>query len=134
MRFTPTLAICIVAGVAGGIALARPAPAPAPAQAAAPAVEAVESPGATVTPAGPPALDIAGFAFPTDLVVPAGAVVEITNADAAPHTVVGDDGAFASDVVAAGGTASITAPTAPGTYPYACTIHPSMTGRFVVQG
>lgn len=141
MRTTPTLAICLAAGVATGIALARPAPTPA----APNSTETVAAPGdqgahaPAQQPAAPAAgataasLTIADFAFPTDLVAAPGAAVEIVNADTAPHTVVATDGAFATDVLDANGTAVITAPQIAGTYLYACSIHPSMTGRLIVQ-
>ncbi|MGD9704558.1 MAG: cupredoxin domain-containing protein [Acidimicrobiia bacterium] len=76
-------------------------------------------------------LTIAGSAFsPQELSVPAGDI-EVTNEDGFAHTVTADDGAF--DVRVEGGdTASITVET-PGTYPFHCSIHSSMTGTIVVS-
>ncbi len=63
----------------------------------------------------------------------AGATVDIANNDTAAHTVTADDGSF--DVkVDAGATATITAPSAPGSYSFLCSIHISMKGVLVVTG
>jgi plastocyanin len=82
----------------------------------------------------PPAgqVEIHGFAFdPATLTVQSGAVVHFVNHDSAPHTATADGGAFDSGTIAGGNSGEITAGAA-GTYPYHCTIHPSMTGTLVV--
>jgi len=76
-------------------------------------------------------ITIQDFAFGKSTSVPAGTTVTITNMDGQDHTVTADDGSF--DVVVKGnGTASFTAPTKPGSYPFRCTFHPSMLGTLVV--
>jgi plastocyanin len=49
------------------------------------------------------------------------------------HTVTSDDGAFDSGILEGGETFSHTF-TTPGTYPYACLIHPEMRGTVIVSG
>jgi plastocyanin len=59
--------------------------------------------------------------------------VAVTNTDSAAHTVTGD-GLNQFDVQApAGQTVTFTAPTAPGTYPFHCSIHPNMHGSLIVK-
>jgi plastocyanin len=71
-----------------------------------------------------------GFAFvPPELTVAAGTTVTWTNADAALHTVVGSG--LSGELAASGGTFEHTFDEA-GSFPYACTIHPSMTGTITV--
>ncbi len=63
-----------------------------------------------------------------------GATVAITNMDTAAHTVTADEGsAFDAEVKGGGGTATFTAPTKPGSYPYHCTFHPGMHGVLIVK-
>jgi plastocyanin len=81
---------------------------------------------------GGAAVDIAGFAFaPGSIEVVAGTTVTWTNSDAAPHTVTAADGSFDSGELAQGQSYSLTFDT-PGSYAYACAIHPQMTGTVVV--
>jgi plastocyanin len=47
--------------------------------------------------------------------------------------VTSDDGKSFNVTVAAGGTATFTAPTKPGTYPFHCSVHPQMHGTLVVK-
>ena len=93
-------------------------------------------PGTTagaVTP-GAPTITIKDFEYGEPLTVPPGAVVTVTNLDAAGHTVTADQGqAFDVDVRGSGGTATFTAPSAPGSYPYYCTYHPNMRGTLIVK-
>ena len=70
----------------------------------------------------PPALDVA-----------VGATVRWENIDGDDdHTVTSADGAFNSGVLPAGSAFEYTFD-APGTFPYFCAIHPSMTGTVVVR-
>jgi amicyanin len=76
---------------------------------------------------------IADFAFsPPTLTIAVGDTVTWTNEDAVVHTATSTAGAFDSGDLAQGESYSLTF-TAPGTYMYLCTPHPSMTGQIVVQ-
>jgi len=65
--------------------------------------------------------------------VKAGSEVYFQNKGPSDHTMTADDGSFDTKPVAAGKTAEVDAPTAPGTYTFHCSIHPSMTGTLTVQ-
>jgi plastocyanin len=126
LRFTPTLAICAIGAVVTGALLALP---PAD-DSAAPA-----APLASV-PAGAPApveIRISDFSFGQPRTVAAGAVVLVSNADAAAHTLTAEDGTFDTGSVDEGTTISFTAPAVPGRYEFFCDIHPTMTGELVVD-
>ena len=76
---------------------------------------------------------IAGFAFsPQTITIDVGDSVTWTNNDDVDHTATGS-GFDTSTITSGGGTATVTFDTA-GTFAYACTIHPSMTGTVVVDG
>jgi amicyanin len=90
------------------------------------------TPPVSALPAGPNAVNIAGFAFaPATLNVKAGTTVTWTNKDEDPHTVVAGDGSFRSQALGSGGTYSYTFPAA-GSFDYICSIHPFMHGNVVV--
>lgn len=77
-------------------------------------------------------IDIADFAFaPTELTITVGDTVTWTNLDSVMHTATSVNGSFDSGELEQGDSYSLTF-TAPGTYDYLCTPHPSMTGRIVV--
>ena len=98
--------------------------------AAAGGTTATTAAGGTASAAGA-SLTISGFAFsPDKLTVAAGAKITITNKDGVEHTVTADDGSFHAPV--SGETATLTAPTKPGTYAYHCNIHTTMHGTLVV--
>jgi len=79
------------------------------------------------------AVTIASFAFsPASLTVTAGDSVTWSNNDSTGHTATAGDGSFDTGTIAPGATASVTFATA-GTFAYACTIHPTMTGTIVVE-
>jgi plastocyanin len=148
----PTLIICLAAGIAAGIGLARPdldpsssSPAPVASEAADPAAAASpygggDEPAAdTGSDAGSgdeaaASITISNFDFGGETIVAPGATVTVSNTDGAPHTVTADDGDFDTGQIAAGETATFVAPTEPGTYEFFCGVHPSMTGSLVVQG
>jgi len=158
IRATVTLGICLGAGLAAGIGLARPGllvedtavPAPAaaaPAGATTGTPSAPASPGygrpdtsapAAATPAAPaPAaapVTIENFAFAGGGTVAPGAAVEVVNADSAAHTLTAEDRSFDTGTLESGGRATITAPAGPGTYRFFCAIHPSMEGTLTVAG
>lgn len=97
---------------------------------------------AQTTPAPTPAttqsetreVTIASFAFsPASVTVKAGTTVKWTNKDGAPHSIVSSDGQFtASSVLTNGGSYQLKFDK-PGTYTYACGLHPSMSGTIIVQ-
>ncbi len=153
---TITLAICLAAGVAAGIGLARPGNpstgtppnAAAGTQAAADAPSAGTGYGAeTPAPADADggqvaaapaaqagAIDIAGFAFGDPITVGAGSTITVTNLDGAAHTLTSNDGLFDTGSLAGGSATDIGAPGQPGTYSFFCSIHPSMQGTVTVTG
>ena len=156
LRATPTIAICLIAGTAAGVALARPsdtAPsAPAPAAAVAEATTAPDSPylGNGVGPANKPgtddnsdageaaaaptpvAINIEGFAYSGATTVAPGTPIVVTNLDGAPHTVTATNGEFDTGNLGQNEQATFIAPTTPGTYEFFCVIHPSMVGQLTV--
>jgi len=82
---------------------------------------------------GAHAIEIADFAFaPATLTIAVGDSVTWTNADAVVHTATSTSGAFDSGDLATGESYTLTF-SAPGTYAYLCTPHPTMTGRIVVE-
>ena len=104
-----------------------------PASSAAPSSAPSAAGGAGGAPAaGTPAVTIKGFAFnPATITVPAGTTISWTNEDGVRHTVTLDSGATTSDALSTGATWSQTF-TAAGTFPYHCSIHPSMKGSVTV--
>ena len=70
----------------------------------------------------------------SSLTVKSGSTVTFENTGNATHTMTADDGAFDSGRVAPGSSATITAPTAAGSYPFHCAIHSSMTATLTVEG
>ena len=119
MKLTGSLIVCAAAGLfTAGALLFDDAPAPAQ-----PSSSGAASAGTQI--------EISGFAFASSPVAPGGSVVA-ANRDAEPHTVTAADGSFDSGSIGGGLAVSFTAPAAPGTYAFVCTIHPSMTGQLVV--
>ena len=81
----------------------------------------------------PVSISISGFKYePQSITVKKGTKVIWTNLDSSSHTVTGDTLAGpTSSLLPEGGTYSYTFNT-PGTYPYHCSPHPSMTGTITV--
>jgi plastocyanin len=76
---------------------------------------------------------IKNFMFmPMTLTVAPGTKITVSNEDSATHTLTATDKSFDSGDIAPGKTATITAPTKPGTYGYLCDIHQYMTGMIKV--
>ena len=74
-----------------------------------------------------------GVAFtPNVLTVAKGDSVVWVNKDAFPHTATARDKSFDSTEIAAGKSWRFTAKR-PGTFPYVCTLHPTMKGTLVVK-
>jgi plastocyanin len=97
------------------------------------------SPPATGSSATAPAtagstITIQSFAFGTPLTAKPGQTIAVVNQDSAPHTVTADDGKSFDAKAGPGGSGSFTAPTAPGTYAFHCTVHPNMHGTLTVTG
>jgi len=92
-------------------------------------------PPASVPPAATgDSITIANFAFnPPTLTVKVGTTVTWTNTDSATHTVTWADGSPASGSLTVGGTAYTRTFDSPGTFAYACGIHPAMKGTVVVE-
>ena len=114
-----------------------PAPtAPTPAASAPAPTPAAPTPAPTPVTAQPETREIAiaSFAFsPASVTVKAGTNVKWTNKDGAPHSIVSSDGQFtASSVLSNGGSYQFKFDK-PGTYNYACGLHPSMSGQIIVQ-
>lgn len=85
-------------------------------------------------PAARTAVGIVDFAFvPATIEVAAGSTVDWSNQDSFDHSVVADDGSFASDPMGNGDGFSFAFDVA-GTYAYICGIHPSMAGTVVIIG
>ncbi len=79
-------------------------------------------------------VEIKNFAFnPGTVTVKVGTKVTWTNNDSAPHTVTSDSGSplNSKSILSPGQSFSYTFTTA-GTFPYHCTIHPTMKGQVVV--
>ena len=78
-------------------------------------------------------IEVKNFMFaPTQLTVKAGSTVTWTNKDEEPHTVVSDTGSFRSGAIDTNESFSFRFDK-PGTYHYACSIHPRMVGTIIVQ-
>ena len=97
------------------------------------------SPSASGSAAAAPAaagstITIRSFAFGSPLTVKPGQSIAVVNQDSAPHTVTADDGKSFDAKAGPGGSGSFTAPMAPGTYAFHCTVHPSMHGTLTVTG
>ena len=77
---------------------------------------------------------IENFTFsPETLTVPVGTEVTWENRDDIPHTVTSDDTTtFASTLLDTGDRFSFQF-TQPGTYPYFCSVHPTMTAKVIVE-
>jgi plastocyanin len=77
---------------------------------------------------------IKNFAFgPATMTVAPGTKITVVNQDRAPHSVTAINKAFDTGTIVGGKSGQITAPSTPGTYPYICTLHPSMTGTLIVK-
>ncbi len=93
----------------------------------------VQNPSSTTHAQGD--ITIMNFAFsPQSITVKPGQTVTIVNNDSVTHTFTSDDGtSFNTNSIEPGATATITAPSASGTYGFHCNIHKSMTGTLIVQ-
>ncbi len=145
LKTTPTIAICLAAGLAAGVALARPGDPDSistdsryessadVAADAGPGPYGGDSGDQPSEPAAQLAFTIEGFDFAGPADVPAGAIVEVTNLDGANHPLTSDDGLFDTGGLGQNDAATFVAPDAPGTYTFFCVIHPAMQGAFDVS-
>jgi plastocyanin len=77
---------------------------------------------------------IANFAFdPAQVTITTGTTVSWNNEDSVPHTVTSTDGAFDSGIFDPGATFTWTF-SQPGSFPYACQLHPQMQGTVIAEG
>lgn len=133
---TASLVVCVAAaGVAVGALALEPGDSPAPA-AGTPPTSITEGGGSYGAANGGGAgsgatLAIRDFRFAATSVAPSG-LVTVDNGDSAAHTVTAEDGEFDSGEVRGGAASTFQAPDEPGTYEFACEIHPDMTGTLTV--
>jgi plastocyanin len=129
-RVVALLALAIVGAVLTGCSSSSPSNASSPS----PAGSSVTSAASSV-PAGGTKITISSFKFnPDSLTVAPGQTVTVLNNDSTAHTLTASAGkAFDTGTISPGNSGSFTAPTAPGSYPYTCTIHPFMHGTLIVK-
>ena len=106
-----------------------------PPEASAPAASDGGSTAACVVASG--AGDVAGTIAdntfdPADVTATVGQVVAFTNQDSVPHTFTLDDGSCDTGQIANGAAGAIQFDAA-GSYPFHCTVHPSMKGTVTVS-
>ena len=107
---------------------ATPPPAPPPTPTPGPTPVVTPAPGSGI-------VQVVDFAFnPGAVDVVAGTTVTWVNGGAALHTVTASDGSFDSGLLSAGGGRYSRRFATPGTYPYLCGLHPSMSGVVRVSG
>jgi plastocyanin len=126
-------------GAASASAGTTASPAPAPRKSVHRARRAANSSAkprraATVTAAASTGVTIKDFKFtPGTSTVKVGDTITWTNQDIAPHTATAQDGSFDTGTINKGKSGSHTF-TKAGTFPYICSIHPSMKGTVTVTG
>jgi plastocyanin len=81
--------------------------------------------------AGSAVITIKDFGYGSPVTVAPGATVTVKQEDSVKHNVFSND--FKVGLLDKGQTATFTAPTAPGTYEYTCTVHGKMHGQLIVQ-
>ena len=69
---------------------------------------------------------------PAELTVQTGEQVQFVNRDDDAHSVTATDGSFDSKLLDTGKSWTYTF-SAPGTYTYVCSVHPSMQGKIIVK-
>lgn len=97
---------------------------------AAPTAGTATSPAAT----GQAVLEIKDYAFsPASLTVAPGATITVVNRDSARHDVDARGKEFKTALLAQDESGTFTAPGKAGSYPFGCSVHPSMTGTLIVS-
>src|SRR5215204_4449652 len=85
-------------------------------------------------PADATTVRIVNLAFnPAEVTISTGSTVSWTNDDSVPHTVTSTDGVFDSGIFDPGANFTWTFDQ-PGSFPYACQIHPQMQGMVIAEG
>ncbi|CAN5416214.1 hypothetical protein BH24ACT9_BH24ACT9_09430 [soil metagenome] len=78
-------------------------------------------------------ITIADFAYGEPLTVAPEALIRVVNEDSARHDVDAKDGtSFDTDLLGQGEELTFNAPAEEGTYDFACSAHPQMSGQLVV--
>jgi plastocyanin len=128
--FAATMLTLVLAACGSSSSSTAPTGAPA-ASAAAPSAAAAAC--AVSTTAGTVAVAIKDFAFsPAQVSAKVGDVIAFSNGDSTAHTATLDDGSCTTGDIAPGTTSALVI-TAPGTYPFHCSIHTSMKGTITVS-
>jgi plastocyanin len=101
----------------------------APAATTAASAPCTDSTGATVV-----AVGVADFKWQQPINAKVGDVITWTNGDSAPHKVALDDGscAMSENIPGGGGTKSLVFSVA-GTFPFHCSVHPTMKGTITIS-
>jgi len=133
----PTLVTAgILAIAAAGCASSGSTPAASAPASAAGAASAAASTAGACAPAsgqGQVAVSIKDFAFnPATITAKVGQTITFTNQDTTDHTATVSGGACTTGHITPGSASGLTF-SAPGTYAFACAIHPSMTGTITVS-
>jgi plastocyanin len=77
---------------------------------------------------------ISNFGYTVPASVRPGQTLTVVNNDETAHSLTADaNNTFDIRISGSGGTATLTAPNAPGTYPFHCKYHAAMTGTLTVQ-
>src|SRR5215218_1697512 len=85
-------------------------------------------------PADATTVGIVNLSFdPTQITIATGTTVSWSNEDSVPHTVTSTDGVFDSGIFDPGANFTWTF-SEPGSFPYACQIHPQMQGTVIAEG
>ncbi|MFJ8043273.1 cupredoxin domain-containing protein [Kitasatospora sp. NPDC096147] len=125
---TVTALLMLAVGCSGSTGPANPSSTAAAPSASGPAGSGTDTSAAAVN------LTIKDFVFaPGDLTVAPGTRITVANQDSAPHTVTATDKAFDTGRIEGGRSATFTAPSKPGSYPYICDVHPFMAGTLTVK-
>jgi plastocyanin len=90
------------------------------------------APGSSTAGAGDQDIVVQGYKFPP-ITAAAGSMLTLESRDLEPHTVTADNGSFDSGPFTPKKPATLTVPTAPGSYAFHCKVHPTMHGTLVVQ-
>ena len=129
MAIGATAALALFGGLSGCGTQESPATATPTAASTTPHARATSKP----SPAATALITIKSFIFTVPASVAPGSKVTVKNLDGENHTLTSTaPGAFGVQADA-GGSATFTAPTKPGSYAFMCTFHSTMTGKLVVR-